>query len=93
MAPWALRKSDPARMEAVLMTLFRQVRALAIAVRPVVPAAMDKLLDQLGAGVAERDYAALDDGEWFSRLAASGFTVGKPEGVFPRLELPEGAPA
>ena len=93
MAPWALRKSDPARMEAVLMTLFRQVRALAIAVRPVVPAAMDKLLDQLGSGVEERDYAALDDGEWFPRLAASGFTVAKPEGVFPRLELPEGAPA
>src|SRR3546814_2640783 len=48
MAPWALRKTDPERMRAVLMTLFRAVRTLAIAIRPVVPAAADKLLDQMG---------------------------------------------
>src|SRR3546814_14859468 len=33
-APWALRKTDPERMRAVLMTLFRAVRTLAIATRP-----------------------------------------------------------
>src|SRR3546814_16167166 len=33
-APWALRKTDPDRMRAVLMTLFRVVRTLAIALRP-----------------------------------------------------------
>src|SRR3546814_7316844 len=33
MAPWALRKTDPERMRAVLMTLFRAVRTLAIAIR------------------------------------------------------------
>src|SRR3546814_4878417 len=46
-APWALRKTDPERMRAVLMTLFRAVRTLAIAIRPVAPAAADKLLDQM----------------------------------------------
>src|SRR3546814_17374353 len=46
-APWALRKTDPERMRAVLMTLFRAVRTLAIAIRPVAPAAADKLLDQI----------------------------------------------
>ncbi|MCP5396753.1 MAG: methionine--tRNA ligase [Sphingomonadaceae bacterium] len=89
-APWALRKSDPARMEAVLMTLFQQVRALAIAVLPVVPTAAAKLLDQMGVPAEERDYAALEDTDWFARLCVTGFTIGKPEGVFPRLELPEG---
>ncbi|MCB2088287.1 MAG: methionine--tRNA ligase [Sphingomonadaceae bacterium] len=89
-APWALRKSDPARMDAVLMTLFRQVRALAIAVLPVVPTAAANLLEQMGIPADERDYAALDDGDWFTRLCATGFVVSKPEGVFPRLELPEG---
>ena len=47
-APWALRKTDPERMAAVLMTLLRCVRDLAIAIRPVVPISADRLLDQLG---------------------------------------------
>ena len=88
-APWALRKTDPERMAAVLMTLFRCVRALAIAVRPVVPESADRLLDQLGIDGAARDFAALDDEAWFETLAASGFAVAKPEGVFPRLEMPD----
>ena len=88
-APWALRKSDPDRMSVVLMTLFRCVRDLAIAVRPVVPASIDALLDQMGIGASARDFAALDNRTWFDDLAASGFVIGKPEGVFPRLELPE----
>ncbi|MFT4054249.1 MAG: methionine--tRNA ligase [Novosphingobium sp.] len=89
-APWALRKSDPERMEAVLMTLFKVVRDLALAVRPVVPTAIDALLDQMGQPPEYRDYVALADADWFPALAASGFKIDKPQGVFPRLELPEG---
>ncbi|EJL26947.1 methionine--tRNA ligase [Novosphingobium sp. AP12] len=88
-APWALRKSDPARMEAVLMTLFRVVRDLAIAVRPVVPTSIDALLDQMGQPADARDYSVLEDGQWCPALVASGYKVDKPVGVFPRLELPE----
>ena len=90
-APWALKKSDPDRMGAVLMTLFRCVRDLAIAVRPVVPSSIDRLLDQMGIADDARDFAALEDAEWFARLAGSGFTLSQPQGVFPRLEMPETA--
>jgi methionyl-tRNA synthetase len=89
-APWALRKSDPERMRAVLMTLFQAVRTLAIAIRPVVPDSADKLLDQMGIAADARDFAALADRDWFAKLAASGFTLGQPVPIFPRLELPEG---
>ncbi len=89
MAPWALRKSDPERMKAVLNVLFRCVRDLAIAVRPVVPGSIDRLLDQMGIAGDARDYAALGHVGWFASLVASGFKVDKPTGVFPRLELPE----
>ena len=92
-APWALRKTDPQRMETVLMVLFQVVRDLAIAVRPVTPAAVDKLLDQMGQDVDSRHYAALEVTDWFERLAETGFHVEKPQGVFPRLELPEEAAA
>ncbi|WP_296676078.1 methionine--tRNA ligase [Novosphingobium sp.] len=88
-APWALRKSDPDRMRVVLLTLFMAVRDLAIAIRPVVPASADALLDQLGVPAAERDYAALADPDWYQRLVAGGFRVSQPVGVFPRLELAE----
>ena len=85
-APWTLKKTDPERMQAVLMTCFRQLRPLALALRPVTPVAADKLLDQLGMGEA-RDFAALEEATWFEDLAGSGFALDKPEGVFPRLEL------
>jgi methionyl-tRNA synthetase len=39
MAPWALRKTDPGRMAAVLGTLIEAVRRLTRAVEPVIPTA------------------------------------------------------
>jgi methionyl-tRNA synthetase len=87
-APWALKKTDPERMAAVLMTLFRCVRDLAIAVRPVVPTSIERLLDQMGIGADARDFAALENGDWFLDLVASGFRISQPQGVFPRLEMP-----
>jgi methionyl-tRNA synthetase len=89
-APWALRKTDPDKMASVLMTLFKCIRDLAIIIRPVIPAAADKLLDQMGIPADERDFAAFDNANWFVKLVESGFTVGQPVPIFPRLELPEG---
>lgn len=90
-APWTLRKTDPERMKAVLGTLFKVVRDLAIAIRPVVPASADRLLDQMGIDPTARDFAALADNGWFDRLVAGGFVLAQPVGVFPRLELPTDA--
>jgi len=87
-APWTLRKTDPERMRAVLLTLFTAVRDLAIAIRPVVPASADRLLDQLGISTDARDFVALGDGDWYEKLRADGFRLSQPVGVFPRLELP-----
>lgn len=88
-APWALRKTDPDRMHAVLGTLVRAIRMLAIAILPVVPQSAGKVLDQLGAD--ERDHAAIDDDGWYGRQQATGFTIAPPSPVFPRLELPAAA--
>jgi methionyl-tRNA synthetase len=85
-APWALRKTDPERMLGVLETLYRAIRDLAIVIAPVVPAASAKLLDTIGAEA--RDFAALEDGGWYDRLIASGFTLAAPTPIFPRLDLP-----
>ncbi|MBC2669474.1 methionine--tRNA ligase [Novosphingobium piscinae] len=87
-APWALKKTDPARMEAVLLTLFMAIRDLTIAISPVVPAAAGKVLDQLSIPASERDLAALDDPAWFARRVATGEPLGQPAPAFPRIELP-----
>jgi methionyl-tRNA synthetase len=87
-APWTLRKSDPERMQAVLATLYEAIADLAIAIQPVIPASAARLLDMMGVPAGERDYAALADGGRYARLAASGFVLQQPTGIFPRLEPP-----
>jgi methionyl-tRNA synthetase len=49
-APWALKKSDPARMAQVLGTLWNCIRALAEAIAPIIPASADKLLTLIDSG-------------------------------------------
>jgi methionyl-tRNA synthetase len=49
-APWALRKSDPDRMAAVLGTLVSAVGELARSIAPIIPASADKLLRLIAAG-------------------------------------------
>ncbi|HEX6740289.1 MAG TPA: methionine--tRNA ligase [Sphingomicrobium sp.] len=50
MAPWALKKSDPQRMAAVLGTLVEAIRRLAVAVQPVIPASAERLLALIESG-------------------------------------------
>jgi methionyl-tRNA synthetase len=81
-APWALRKTDPDRMAAVLGTLFRAIRDLAAAVAPVVPRAADTLLTAMGA-------SGSGSAGWYERLAGSDFRLAAPVPIFPRLDPPE----
>jgi methionyl-tRNA synthetase len=90
-APWALRKTDPERMTAVLATLCEAIVDLAIAISPVIPVASAKLLDQMGVPAGERDFTVLGDTERYARLAASGFTLAPPSPIFPRIEAPAGS--
>src|SRR5687768_8797695 len=49
-APWALRKSDPERMAAVLGTVVEAVRRLAQAIAPVTPAAAERMIALIDGG-------------------------------------------
>ncbi|KQN08620.1 methionine--tRNA ligase [Sphingobium sp. Leaf26] len=87
-APWALRKTDPARMEAVLATLYEAIASLAIMIQPVIPASATALLDQMGIDGEKRGYDVIGS-DFYAALRASGFTLGAPKPLFPRLELTE----
>jgi methionyl-tRNA synthetase len=86
-APWALKKTDPERMETVLATLYIAIAQLAIAISPVIPASAKALLDHMGVPDDVRSLAGMGS-HWYSPLAESGFQVGVPKPLFPRIDLP-----
>jgi methionyl-tRNA synthetase len=47
-APWALKKTDPLRMEEVLAVLLAEIRNLAIALQPFAPTSAAKVLAMFG---------------------------------------------
>ncbi len=97
-APWALRKTDFARMKSVLGTLFICIRDLAIAIAPIIPASSALILDQMGIPTEERHWIGMqadrvDDTcpSSYDRLRASGHRIAPPTPIFPRLEMPTDA--
>jgi methionyl-tRNA synthetase len=83
-APWVLRKTDPKRMATVLYVILEVIRRVAILYQPIIPTSANKILDQLQVPDDERTFAHLD-----TSPIVKGATITKPEGVFPRIEMPE----
>jgi len=80
-APWALRKTDPARADTVLYYAAEAVRRLAIMVQWAVPNGSGRLLDLLAVPPEGRAFASLGD------ALEPGTRLPEPVGVFPRLAL------
>jgi methionyl-tRNA synthetase len=78
-APWALRKTDPARMASVLRVLVDVLRPIATVLQPFMPGSMGKLLDQLGVPADARQLSALT---W---PVVDGTMLPPPQGIFPRF--------
>jgi methionyl-tRNA synthetase len=77
-APWALRKTDPVRMAAVLRVLVDTLRGVATVLQPFMPGSMAKMLGQLGVPEDARSLEAL------SAPLPDGMPLPAPQGVFPR---------
>ena len=80
-APWSLRKTDPARADAVLYHTAEALRRLAIMAFWVIPEGCTRMLALLGRG------APANRNERHDALVP-GAALPPPSGVFPRLELP-----
>lgn len=83
--PWALKKTDPARMETVLYVTAETVRQISILLLPFMPESAGKLLDLVAAPADKRDFKALGE---TGRLQA-GTPINKPAPIFPRYVAPE----
>ena len=80
MAPWGLKKTNPARMETVLYVLAEVIRHVGILVQPLMPASAAKILDQLVLPLDQRGFEQLGA----DHALVAGAKLPKPEGVFPR---------
>lgn len=84
MEPWSLKKTDPERMATVLYVIMEVLRHVGILYQPLIPEAANKILDALSVPSDERTFSHLDD----AFRIKEGSLIPKPEGIFPRMELP-----
>ncbi len=82
-APWALRKTDPVRMAAVLRVLIDTMRVVTTMLQPFMPESIGRMMDQLGIPPEARRFAAL------AEPLEDGTALPAPQGVFPRYVEPE----
>jgi methionyl-tRNA synthetase len=87
--PWALRKTDPARMETVLHTTAEVVRRVGILCQPYIPGSAQMLLDLLAVPAHNRSFANVGGAD----ALVSGTKLPPPQPVFPRYVDQETASA
>ena len=85
--PWALKKTDPARMETVLWVTAEAVRRVGILVQPTMPGSAGRLLDLLAVPEDARSFAHVGD----AHALVPGTPLPAPQGVFPRYVEQEAA--
>ena len=78
--PWALRRSDPARMATVLYATADVVRQVAILIQPAMPVSAARLLDLVAVPADARTFANLGEA---GRLLP-GTPLPPAEPIFPR---------
>ncbi|MDE2384987.1 MAG: methionine--tRNA ligase [Alphaproteobacteria bacterium] len=77
-APWALKKTDPAKMETVLYVTAEVLRMVGLLVQPYVPQAAAKLLDALAVPENARGFDS------FAARLKQGTSLPPPQPIFPR---------
>ncbi|SNB51489.1 methionyl-tRNA synthetase [Arboricoccus pini] len=84
-APWALRKTDPARMRTVLWVVAETIRHLAIVTAPFVPGSAGAMLDQLAIPLHQRAFDQI--GPEIAGLVP-GTMLPAPVPIFKKFDVP-----
>ncbi len=82
-APWALKNSDPQKMNKVLYRIVETLRYIAILMQPFTPDSATKMLNQLSISETNRNIMHLT--QEFAIIPSS--KIIQPLPIFPRLEL------
>jgi methionyl-tRNA synthetase len=81
-APWALRKTDPDKMQQVLYLLLETLRYIAIMLQPFTPDAASNMLGQLNVPDNQRAFINMNK----EYALQPGATIREPKPIFPRLD-------
>jgi methionyl-tRNA synthetase len=84
-APWALKKTDPERMNTVLYVTAEAIRRLAIQAQSIVPDAASKFLDLLAVPADKRMFLQIND----QNMMQAGTELPAPTPVFKRFDKEE----
>ena len=84
--PWALKKTDPPRMDTILYVTAEVLRIIGILIQPYVPFSAAKLLDLLAVSGGSRGFESL------GQRIVSGTPLPAPVAIFPRY-VEEQSPA
>lgn len=84
-APWAAKKSDPARLGTIVATLVELLEAVSLMISPTLPSVADMMRDQLGLAPVR---PGVDNDQWPLSLPtrAPGGVLKRGAPIFPRLE-------
>ena len=85
--PWALKKTDPARMDTVLYVTAEVLRIIGLMAQPYIPASAASLLQLLSVDSNARDFTAL------GKRLEPGTPLPAPAPIFPRYVEEEAAKA
>ena len=77
--PWALKKTDPARMETVLYVTAEVIRRIGILCLPFIPGSAANLLDILAVPADKRNFMDLS-----GSVLVAGTELPAPQPIFPR---------
>ena len=80
--PWALKKNNPERMNAVIYTILNQIRSISILLNPIIPNSSKKILNALGVSEKDIKLEKLMD----TKFLKSGVGIKKTNILFKKIE-------
>ena len=80
--PWALKKTNPKRMDTVLYCVLNQIKAISILLYPVMPETIEKILDTLGIHKNNRTLKSVEN----LNFLKSGTIIKKLDILFKKIE-------
>jgi methionyl-tRNA synthetase len=80
--PWAVKKNNPERMNAILFTIVEQIKNISILLNPIIPNATNKVLSMINISVENINLDKIKD----SNILNTKKEIGNLEILFTKIE-------
>ena len=80
--PWAVKKKDPERMNAIIFTIVEQIKNISILLNPIIPNSTDKVFSMINLSSKNINIDKIKD----STILKSDMELGNLEILFTKIE-------